>query len=407
MRIVHTADWHLGDRLGRVDRTGDLRRAVERVARYCDEESADVLLVAGDLFSELSRADTLRESIEHLQGVFECFLRKSGTVLALTGNHDSENFCRMLRHAMALAAPSSSATTGDLLTPGRFYLASQPTLVRLLDRDARPVQFLLMPYPTASSYLDAPAQTYRDAAERNRAITRAFRNKLKELQEHRAFLARVPTILAAHIHVEGARLPRLMPDCRESIHLRQRDLPGRFAYGALGHVHCPQSLRRWPHFRYSGSIERLDLGEQDDIKSLALVEIGPDGRRGEPVCLPMDATPFHDVHIVHPREELPRLRDRYPDADRALVRYRVSFRAGEDNLEEILRELDRTFPRWYAREWQEASSNQQLLSPTTQAQLAEGMRDVVLGYLRGQLTAHPDRDAILGLAGDLLAEEGA
>ena len=35
MRILHTADWHLGDRLGRQDRTDDLRRAVERMAEYC------------------------------------------------------------------------------------------------------------------------------------------------------------------------------------------------------------------------------------------------------------------------------------------------------------------------------------------------------------------------------------
>ena len=39
MRIVHTADWHLGDRLGRIDRTDDLRKAVERVAACC----ADIL----------------------------------------------------------------------------------------------------------------------------------------------------------------------------------------------------------------------------------------------------------------------------------------------------------------------------------------------------------------------------
>src|SRR5690349_10805469 len=57
MKILHTADWHLGDRLGRIDRTEDLRRAVERVARYCGEHQVDVLLVAGDLFSELARPD--------------------------------------------------------------------------------------------------------------------------------------------------------------------------------------------------------------------------------------------------------------------------------------------------------------------------------------------------------------
>ena len=71
MRILHTADWHLGDRLGRIDRTDDLRRAVERVADYCKSEQVEVLLVAGDLFSELSRPDSLRESIAHLQATFE------------------------------------------------------------------------------------------------------------------------------------------------------------------------------------------------------------------------------------------------------------------------------------------------------------------------------------------------
>src|SRR6202035_3516381 len=94
MIILHTADWHLGDRLGRIDRTADLRRAVERVANYCRDEHVDVLLVAGDLFSELSRPDSLRESIEHIQETFEPFLLAGGSVLALTGNHDNENFCQ-------------------------------------------------------------------------------------------------------------------------------------------------------------------------------------------------------------------------------------------------------------------------------------------------------------------------
>ena len=70
MKILHTADWHLGDRLGRIDRTDDLRRAVERVADYCAAAQVDVLLVAGDLFSELARPDGLREAIRHVQETF-------------------------------------------------------------------------------------------------------------------------------------------------------------------------------------------------------------------------------------------------------------------------------------------------------------------------------------------------
>src|SRR5262249_62212506 len=84
MRILHTADWHLGDRLGRIDRTADLRRAVERVAAYCTQHEVEVLLIAGDLFSELARPDGLRASLEHVQQTFQPFLLGGGTILALT-----------------------------------------------------------------------------------------------------------------------------------------------------------------------------------------------------------------------------------------------------------------------------------------------------------------------------------
>src|SRR5436305_670196 len=122
MRILHTADWHLGDRLGRIDRTDDLRRAVERIAGYCTSEKVDVLLVAGDLFSELAGPDGLREAVRHLQSVFEGFLRGGGTILSMTGNHDKETFCQTLRHAMSLAAPLSDRP-GAVAPPGRLYLA--------------------------------------------------------------------------------------------------------------------------------------------------------------------------------------------------------------------------------------------------------------------------------------------
>ena len=153
MRILHTADWHLADRLGRIDRTADLRRAVERVADYCRQEKVDVLLVAGDLFSELAGADALRDSIRHLQEVFHDFLLQGGTILTLTGNHDKENFCQTLRHAMHLAAPVSDKN-GDVVQPGRLYLATGPSLLRLGDRaTGGQVQFVLMPYPTPARYL--------------------------------------------------------------------------------------------------------------------------------------------------------------------------------------------------------------------------------------------------------------
>src|SRR5262249_30443927 len=167
MKILHTADWHLGDRMGRIDRTADLRRAVERVAAYAEQQRVDVLLVAGDLFSELNRPDGLRDSIAHLQEVFNPFLVNGGTIVALTGNHDNEIFCQTLRHAMSLAAPAPGGSRGPVPS-GRLYLAAGPTLLRLADTDGQQVQFILMPYPTPARYLDQPAQHYANLEEKNR-----------------------------------------------------------------------------------------------------------------------------------------------------------------------------------------------------------------------------------------------
>src|SRR5436309_2926248 len=122
MRIIHTADWHLCDRLGRIDRTQDLEARVGRVAALCEEHAADVLLVAGDLFSEQASVDDMTRALTHLRDVFKPFFARGGTVLAITGNHDRDARINLVRAGMMLAAPPTAA--GGRLTPGRFYLAN-------------------------------------------------------------------------------------------------------------------------------------------------------------------------------------------------------------------------------------------------------------------------------------------
>jgi exonuclease SbcD len=405
MRILHTADWHLGDRLGRIDRTQDLRRAVERVAGYCSEHRVDVLLVAGDLFSELSRPDSLRESIEHLQKTFEPFLLQGGTIVALTGNHDNETFCQTLQLVMHLAEPA--AGRAGAVRAGRLYLATDPTLLRLVDREGSAVQFLLMPYPTPSRYLhDEEGQRYASLEERNRHLQAAFTKKLRALQEDPSFDANLPAVLAAHVHVQGASLPTLFRISeQESIIFSEAEVPEHFAYVALGHIHQHQQVRGLSHVRYSSSIERLDLGERNDEKGVVLVDVGPEGLRGEPRFLPVEATPIYSVDVRDPQTELPLLRERYPDAGRDLVNIQLTYTAGVDNLEAVLRELEAIFPRWYARTWAEAGA----LGPTLvagEAAPARSFEDTVRDYLKQELANHPpeDCDAVLCRAEQLLRE---
>jgi exonuclease SbcD len=405
MKILHTADWHLGDRLGRIDRTGDLQRAVERVAHYCRSEDVEVLLIAGDLFSELSRPEGLRQSIAHFRNTFAEFLRGGGTIAAITGNHDNENFCQTLCHALSLAAPVPEQD-GALLGNGRLYLATGPAFFRLRDRAGQEVQFVQMPYPTAGRYLDDPTERYPSLAEKNQALQVGFRKRLQAILASSEYRADLPTVLSAHVHVQGASLPTLFRISEEeSVIFSEADLPEQFAYVALGHIHKPQALGGKPTVRYSGSIERLDLGERFDEKSVVVLEIGADGCRGEPVVLPLEATPMHDLEIANPAEEVPQLRDFYADTETALVRYRLRYTAGTDNLESLLRELDGIFPRWYDRSWSEAGD----LGPARTAggtASHKSVRETVLEYLDEELFEHPDREAVRQLAEGLFAEEG-
>jgi exonuclease SbcD len=406
MRILHTADWHLGDRLGRIDRTDDLRRAVERVAAYCKSERVDVLLVAGDLFSELARPDGLRDTIRHWQEVFAEFLESGGTILTLTGNHDNENFCQTLVSAMTLASPTVGRP-GETVPPGRLYIAADPTFLRLEDRTGGfPVQFVLMPYPTPGRFFKgAGGLKYGSPEEKNNLLVDAWAAALREIREHPKYDQKAPAVLGAHVHVHGSNVgPSLFRiTTEEDVVVEGSELPQQFDYAALGHIHKPQFLGA-THVRYSGSIEKMDLGEQTDQKGVVIFDVGPEGRTEEPTILPLPATPIYEVIVLEPSVDIPRLKLEYPDAKNDLVSLQIRYTAGKDQLEDVLRDLERIFPRWYARDWKETGA----LGPTlvSEGTSAKGFAETVREYLGQELIQHDvaERDAILKIADGLLKE---
>ena len=401
MKILHTADWHLGLRLRRVDRGDDLRRAVGRVMDHCEREAVDVLLIAGDLFDSYVRPDDICAAIEHLKGAVRPFLRAGGTILALTGNHDHEVFCAILQHTLALADPSPSEF-GERLGRGRFHLATRPTFFRLADPPGPDVQFVLMPYPTASRYLDGG---FQPVESKPRQLLGGFRGVLDRMRAHARFDPGLQSVLAAHLYLGGVKLP----NGREVIEADDvvcpaEDLGTGWAYVALGHVHKAQALAGYEHVRYSGSIERLRMDERDDAKGVVLVDVGPEGRRAPPATLPLDATPFYDVAIERPAEELPHLRAIYPEVDRALVRCRVAYTPGVDDYDAILRDLNAAFPRCYEIAGTPSGPPRPGRSGSGGVAPNRGFRETVLDYLTTQLGDRPEAAAVLAAAESLIAE---
>src|SRR5579872_5163020 len=120
MRILHTADWHMNARLGRVDRAADIVRSLTRIAGYLEERQVDVMLVAGDLLRERSSKEEVDEAVAEIDRIFSPFLERGGTILAITGNHDSEVYFNTLRTAQYLTSPRRRRTSQAEVT-GRFY----------------------------------------------------------------------------------------------------------------------------------------------------------------------------------------------------------------------------------------------------------------------------------------------
>ena len=105
----------------------------------------------------------------------------------------------------------------------------------------------------------------------------------------------------------------------------------------------------------------------------------------------MPSTPIYEVAVMNPSEDIPRLRIDADDSSEDLVNLHIRYKAGEDHLEEILRDLDRIYPRWYARDWIETTKLSPTLVPADAARnlsFGETVRD----YVSVELTNHDEAD---------------
>lgn len=87
MKILHTADWHLGKKLDYFPRLDEQREVLAEIINIADREQVDAVIIAGDLF------DTFNPPVEAVELLYKTLRRlsKNGErpVIAIAGNHDS------------------------------------------------------------------------------------------------------------------------------------------------------------------------------------------------------------------------------------------------------------------------------------------------------------------------------
>jgi exonuclease SbcD len=262
MRILHTADWHVGRRLGRHDRMPEHRAALEEVAEIADAEAVDLVVVSGDVFDRPSPpVDALSLGLHALQRLAE-----SRPVVAVAGNHD---------------APELFDALAPLLRDRRVHLIGSirpPEAGGVLGPDELGVPAVVAGFPflREGRVVDFMAETgrwYGQYAEKVAAIAAAYNVALIE----RAGTDLMP-ILVAHFMVSGVRVAHSERELHigDAYAATPQAIPAGAQYVALGHIHAPQSVpgANVPA-EYAGSLLALDFGEAGEQKRVVVVDAEP------------------------------------------------------------------------------------------------------------------------------------
>ena len=406
MKILHTADWHMNSWLGRRDLTPHIVASLERIALYLEEHRVDVMIVAGDLFSERSRDEGMMRATADLRRVFGPFVERGGSLIAVAGNHDSETRFETLRHSLLLGSGN---------THGRFILGADPGFVALPDALAEQVQFVMLPFPTPRRYGgEGETASYSSFEERNHALQSQFARRL-ELIRAGFVQPQFPTVLVSHVHVRGAQGHTLFQVTEgEDVVFDPAQIPGEWAYSAYGHIHKPgEAVAGAPHIRYSGSPIALDAAERHDHKSCVLFELDANGRRGDLALLPLGGPRIAQLHLDTTSEAPEALVARVGEQHRDdLVHYTLKFNPQTHFFAALKQSIERALPGVYGFAVEEVgtqvSSGPILLDMASEdeasAALSGDPRANVREFLERRLQLHTDKDAILALAEELMTE---
>jgi exonuclease SbcD len=273
------------------------------------------------------------------------------------------------------------------------------------DRGGMDVQFAFLPFPSHSR-VPTSSERVTTAEELNRPIAQRVTDWIKGLRDDPRFDTGLRTVQLAHLSITGAEYSRgrFTPTDRHDVIADASDLPQTWEYVALGHVHKPQCLGGLPHVRYAGSLDRLDFSERDEEKGIVLVDIGSDGRNGDPRFIAIEPTPLVEVRVTDANVTAEQLEAEVPDPATTLVKVIVEPAATADASGAVDRAIREALPFVTGVSWQSPELDQSAAARSVE--LKDTVRETVLHHLRRQLKEDDtQRDDLIRLAEQFLDQE--
>lgn len=245
MRLLHTADWHLGRSFHGVSLLDAQAAYVDWLVEVARDTQVDAVLVSGDVYDRaLPPVDAVRLADEALARLVEL-----APVVVISGNHDS---------AARLAFGSGLFERAGLHVRTDPARIGEPVLIG--DAAIYPIPYL------------EPDVARRQLEVEERGHGPVLDAAMACVRDDIALRPGLRTVVMAHAFVAGAEASASERDL--SVGGVYSVPPSTFAgvdYVALGHVHRPQTAGK--RGRYAGSPLAFSFSEASHVKSVAVVEL--------------------------------------------------------------------------------------------------------------------------------------
>lgn len=248
MRILHTSDWHLGMSAGTGTLAGDQRFFLEQLYSIIEEEQADILLLAGDVYdSSVSNAEAISVYNEATTRICADMGKK---MVVIAGNHDG---------AERLAACSELLKGAGLYVSGRLTREITPIL-------AGNTAIYPLPFFNREEVIALFPEKSTEITSQEKAM-KVVCDHIREEMDPSRF-----NIVVAHALIVSAELSESDRSARVGqASAVSKDVFEGFDYVALGHIHKPQMIDE--HICYSGSPVKYSFGnEEGQQKGVVLID---------------------------------------------------------------------------------------------------------------------------------------
>lgn len=294
IKILHTADWHLGKKLDHFSRLEEQKEVMQEICDIADQQEVDAVIIAGDLF------DTFNPSAEAQDLFFKTVQRLSQNgeraIIAIAGNHDMPERIEA-PHPLAQANGILLCGLPDtLIQPfsnqaGLKVLRSEPGFVEIqLLNSKDPLRILFTPYAN-----ELRLKTYLGDSETEENLRSLLERKWASLANKYCDTNGI-NLLTAHLYfMKKGGLEEEEPEGEKSIlhvggaqPIYSENIPYQMQYVALGHLHRYHSIDKKPcPVVYSSSPLCYSFAEADQVKKVVIIEAAP---AKEVVYKPIDLT---------------------------------------------------------------------------------------------------------------------